>query len=105
MFMLLAYCSCIPSQAQCDPATMIDRQIRASDTDPNIAFELVTHWAWINPACVPRDVLLVHMVGTFDNPLNTTFFPAIHQRSNILVFSVCLGLKGVGLGVLRRFYW
>lgn len=78
----------IHAQAQCDPATLIDRQIRASDTDPNIPFELATHWAWINPGCVQKNILLVYFVGTIDNPLSTTYFLSLAANNGYHVVSL-----------------
>lgn len=59
----------------CDTNALIIEQVRASDTDPNIPFELVRHYSFFNPACSQKNVLVVHMVGTFASPYQSVMFP------------------------------
>jgi len=63
--------------AQCDNSTLQIRQVRASDTDNNISWELYKHFTYFNSACNPRGILLVHLVGSYDNPLNTQVYPTL----------------------------
>jgi hypothetical protein len=72
----------------CPPDSLRTHQIRASQTDPNIAFELNRHYAWLNTGCTPRNQLLVHMVGTFDNPRGTTLFPSLAANHGFHVISL-----------------
>ncbi|GAB5418634.1 MAG: hypothetical protein Crog4KO_03910 [Crocinitomicaceae bacterium] len=59
----------------CDTNALIIEEVRASDTDPNIPFELVRHHSFYNPACTPKNVLVVHLVGTFASPYQSVLFP------------------------------
>ncbi|MCR9173356.1 MAG: T9SS type A sorting domain-containing protein [bacterium] len=67
--------------SQCDTNAIIIDQVRASDTDGNIPFELAQHYTFYNPNCTPRNVLLVHMVGTFASPYQSVLFPK-HAANN-----------------------
>lgn len=78
-FILLTFSTSI--YAQCDTNALIIDQVRASDTDANIPFELVRHHTFFNPDCTPRNVLLVHMVGTFASPYQSVLFPK-HAANN-----------------------
>ncbi|MCB9196776.1 MAG: T9SS type A sorting domain-containing protein [Flavobacteriales bacterium] len=68
----------------CDTTQLVIDEIRASDTDPNIAWELAKHYVYHNPSCV-NGKLLVHFVGSYDNPLNTTYFPTIAANEGFKV--------------------
>ncbi len=59
----------------CDTNALLIEEVRASDTDPNIPFELARHHTFYNPACTPKNVLVVHMVGTFASPFQSVMFP------------------------------
>lgn len=61
----------------CAPDSLTLRTIKANDTDNNIQWELQNHQIFTNPDCVPNDKLLIHLVGSFDNPARTTFFPTL----------------------------
>lgn len=61
----------------CDPDSIVNHQIRASVTDPSIPWELYKHYAWYNPTCSSNGALLLHLVGTYDNPAKTTRFPQL----------------------------
>ena len=61
----------------CDTTALVNFSVRASDTDPNISFEIAKHQGWINPDCTPRNLLLVHFPGTWGNPTNSLEFPAL----------------------------
>ena len=60
--------------AQCSPDDLLIREVRAKDTDSDIAWELHKHFTYFNPSCVSRHQLLVHLPGTADNPQSTNIF-------------------------------
>lgn len=76
----------MPNQRHPDSLRLYE--VRAQDTDPQIAWELNKHFCWYNPISTSNDLLLVHMVGTFDNPKNTTFFPELAAHSGYHVVSI-----------------
>ncbi|MFK8039436.1 MAG: hypothetical protein AB8B74_14180 [Crocinitomicaceae bacterium] len=61
----------------CSPNSLITREIRAVDTDSNINWELQKHQVFLNPDCIQNDKLVIHLVGSYDNPANTSYFPAL----------------------------
>jgi hypothetical protein len=61
----------------CSTDSLIVRSIKAFETDSNINWELQKHQVFINPDCVQNDKLVLHLVGSFDNPANTTYFPSM----------------------------
>ncbi|UKN03701.1 T9SS type A sorting domain-containing protein [Paracrocinitomix mangrovi] len=63
-------------------------QVRASDTDSNISWELFKHYTFYNPQCIPQNKLLVHMVGTYDNPGSTLLYPSLAANNGIHVVSL-----------------
>lgn len=90
-FLIVALILTISSPAfsqDCPTTEIINRQVRASQTDPKIPFELVRHQVWINPACEQNGKLLVHLVGTIDIPSSTTFFPALAANRGYRVVSL-----------------
>lgn len=74
--------------SQCDSSSLIIQPVRASDTDPNISWELYRHYTFFNPDCTPRNTLLLHIVGTHDNPQSTQLYPAIAANNGYHVLSV-----------------
>jgi hypothetical protein len=62
--------------SQCNESSLIVNQVRAQDTDPSIDWELAKHFAYLNPDCDQKNILVLHLVGSYDNPLNTTLFPS-----------------------------
>ena len=71
----------------CNLNALIIEKTRASQTDDNIAFELNRHFSYYNPTCASKNILLVHLVGSFDNPSSTTLFPTIaaNQGFHVIV--------------------
>ena len=69
------------SAQPCDPDSLITRSIKAFTTSSSIDWELQNHLVYVNPDCPSNDKLLVHLVGTFDNPSSTTYFP-IHAANH-----------------------
>ncbi len=82
-----AYNQLLFAQA-CDSNSLIIEQVWASDTDPNIPWELTRHHTFYNPDCVPKNVLLVHLVGTGDDPYSTLYFPALAANYGFHVLSL-----------------
>ncbi len=72
----------------CDTNALIIDPVRASDTDPGIAFELAQHYTFFNPDCTPKNILLVHLVGTFGDPYQTLYFPKLAANNGFHVLSV-----------------
>ncbi|MBT8232696.1 MAG: T9SS type A sorting domain-containing protein, partial [Saprospiraceae bacterium] len=72
----------------CAEASLELREVKAIDTDENIRWEIQNHQVFINPECTPNDKLVVHLVGSFDNPASTTFFPT---------FAANQGFKAINL--------
>lgn len=89
MFLGLFFTPLLIGAQPCPEAGLLNRQVRASETDPEIPFELARHQVWINPNCNPRGLLLLHLPGTFDNPSRTSLFPALAANNGYHV----LGLK------------
>ncbi len=77
LFSLLILLSFTASAQTCHPDSLRTYEVRASETDARIAFELRKHFAWHNPSCQPKNLLLLHLVGTIDHPQSTTYFPAL----------------------------
>lgn len=72
----------------CNPDSLITTQIRASNTDSNISWELYEHYSFYNPTCVSKNTLLVHLVGSYDNPSSTTLFPELAANNGFHVVSL-----------------
>lgn len=72
----------------CLSGTMIQRSIKAFNTDNNIDWELLNHRVFINTECTQNDKLLLHFVGSFDNPASTILFPTLATE---------LGYKAINL--------
>lgn len=63
-------------------------QVRASDTDEDISWELARHLAWVHPNCDGQNGLLVHIGGTFSNPSNTQLFLELAASMGFHVMSL-----------------
>lgn len=74
----------------CPSESLIQRSIKAFETDNNINWEGEDqeHQVYINPDCIPNDKLLVHLVGTFDNPKNTNYFPSLAANQGYKVINL-----------------
>lgn len=59
----------------CSPGALEVRSIKAFATDNQIDWELQNHQVFVNNDCPSNDKLLVHLVGTYDAPSSTTYFP------------------------------
>lgn len=75
-FLFLILAICLFSQP-CESETLILRTVRATQTDPNISIEGRMHQVFYNPECIQNDKLVLHFVGSYDNPNSTTFFPTL----------------------------
>lgn len=78
----------ISSRTQCNPDDLLSEQVRASDTDDDISFELFKHYTYYNPSCDANNILLVHLVGSFDNPVSTQYFPTVAANNGFHVVSL-----------------
>ena len=77
------------SQAQtCDPDSLQTIITRASQTDPNISFELKQHYSYYNPTCVSRNTLLLHLGGSFGKPGNYQLFPELAGNNGFNVINL-----------------
>lgn len=61
----------------CDSLQLVNRTIRASETDANISWELSGHQVYYNPLCTSINSALVYLVGSYDSPSSTVKFPAL----------------------------
>jgi len=72
----------------CDTSSLIIQPVWASQTDNNIPLELYRHYTFYNPDCVPKNVLLVHLVGTIGKPFQTQYFPSLAANNGFHVLSL-----------------
>ena len=75
-------------KAQCDTSALIVQQVWANQTDNNIPGELYRHYTFYNPDCTPKNVLLVHLVGTKGKPYQTIYFPSLAANNGFHVLSL-----------------
>lgn len=87
IFSLLILTFKVQSQS-CIEDSLHTYEVRASDTDGNIAWELFKHFAWTNQTCAQKNKLLVYLPGTIDNPQNTTFFPSLAANNGFHVVNL-----------------
>ncbi len=91
----------------CSPDALIHRTIKAVATDSNIDWELQNHQIYINPDCIQKEKLVIHLVGSFDNPANTSYFPTLAANNgfkainlkypnNIAAVSTCADSEDAG---------
>jgi len=76
------------SAQNCLPETMRVDTIKASDTDDSIFEEQDDHLVFNNPQCPENGKLLVHLVGTIDNPASTTFYPSLAANNGYKVINL-----------------
>ncbi len=74
--------------AQCDSVYLNIRQVRASDTDPNIPWELARHFVYLNQSCAAQNKLMIYMVGTWGEPYMNQLFPALAANHGYHVISI-----------------
>jgi len=67
---------------------MVTRSIKAITTDSSIEWELRNHQVYINPECSSNNKLLIHLVGTFDNPTSTTYLPMLATSNGYKVINL-----------------
>lgn len=85
LLLLIIY---LGSNAQCNESSLSIQQVRAQDTDSNIPWELAKHYTFFNPDCTSRNILVVHLVGSYDNPTNNTMFPSFAANNGF--HAICL---------------
>jgi len=88
LMMFTAMVNCSGYSQNCDPASLLVREVRAKDTDPNIQWELFRHFTYFNPSCSSRNTLLVHLPGTSDEPESTTLFPSLAANCGFHVINL-----------------
>ena len=76
VWFFICYANNLMAQS-CDESSLVSFDVRAIETDPEIPWELVKHKTYFNPECESRNLLLVHLVGSLDNPGSTTEFPSL----------------------------
>ena len=87
--LLILVFQCAQSSAQsCNPDSLINRSYRAFITDSNIEIEIKKHQIYLNPSCIQNDKLLLHLVGSIDNPESTTYFPIIAANNGYKAISL-----------------
>lgn len=74
--------------AQCSSATLNQYIVQAHTTDNNIPLEIGANYAWFNPACTPKHLLLLHLVGSYDYPYSTTYFPKLAANNGFNVINL-----------------
>jgi len=72
----------------CSPDSLQNREVWAIATDNNISLEALPHQVFINTDCVQNEKLLLHLVGSFDNPASTTYFPALAANNGFKVINL-----------------
>ena len=72
----------------CSEEALLIREIKAIATCSDIDFELNNHQIFINPDCPSNDKLVVHLVGSFDNPANTQLFPSVAAKHGFKVINL-----------------
>ncbi|MBW8050567.1 MAG: T9SS type A sorting domain-containing protein [Cytophagales bacterium] len=89
LFSFVAITMHVGANAQsCNPDSLVVRGIKACNTDNNINWELQNHQVYINPDCPSNNKLILHLVGTFDNPNSTTFLPTLAANNGYKVISL-----------------
>ena len=78
----------LSAHSQCNESSLVIQQIRAKDTDSNIDWEINKHYTYYNPTCVNRGILVVHLVGSYDNPSNNLMFPTFAANNGFHVVSL-----------------
>lgn len=81
----------IASSAQTYSADSLEiTEVRASETDTNIDFELAKHYIFYNPtsSASVRRTLVVYLPGSFDIPKNTLLFPSVAANMGYHVVSL-----------------
>jgi len=72
----------------CDSIGINFRTVRSNLTDVNLPFELASHHVFVNFQCTPKNVLLVYLVGSFDNPASSLKFPSLAANHGFHVVSL-----------------
>jgi len=64
------------------------RSYSASQVDDELDIEFVPHRIYYNPDCPSNNKLLLHMVGSYDVPVSTTFFPSLAANNGYKAISL-----------------
>ncbi|MGB1041084.1 MAG: BPSS1187 family protein [Flavobacteriales bacterium] len=88
LFLFIVFqCYVVQSQS-CDPDSLQTIITRASQTDPNISWELKQHYSFYNPTCISRNTLLIHLGGSFGKPSNYLIFPELAANNGFHVINL-----------------
>ncbi len=87
LFIITTGLVCIAAQ-DCDPSQIIITETKARDTDPDIDNRNQNHLSFYNPSCESNGTLLIHLVGSFDNPNSTMLFPSLAANMGYHVVSI-----------------
>ncbi|CAG5080183.1 T9SS type A sorting domain-containing protein [Parvicella tangerina] len=64
--------------SQMNPDSLMHIEVLGNSTDPWINGDLgKKHQVFYNPTSTSNEILLLHLVGTIDNPNSTTYFPTL----------------------------
>jgi len=72
----------------CNTDSLIILQTRAKTTDAAISWEANRHHSFYNPTCTSKNTLVVHLVGSYDNPSSTILFPSVAANNGFDVVSL-----------------
>jgi len=86
--LILVFCFSNLAAQDCPPEALRVDTIRAIATDLSIDLEGNRHHVYVNTDCTPNQKLLLHMVGTIDNPARTTFYPTLAANNGYKVISL-----------------
>ncbi len=77
------------SIAQVNPDSLMHIEVLGNTTDPWINGDIgKKHQVFYNPTSTSNNTLLLHMVGTIDNPNSTTYFPELATENGFHVINL-----------------
>lgn len=75
--------------AQFNPDSLMHIEVLGNSTDPYINGDLgKKHQVFYNPTSTSNNTLLLHLVGTIDNPNGTTYFPTLATENGFHVINL-----------------
>lgn len=75
--------------AQFNPDSLIHIEVLGNSTDSGITGDLgKKHQIFYNPTSDSRNTLLLHLVGSYDNPNSTTYFPILATENGFHVINL-----------------
>ena len=90
LLLFLTFYCCLTVAQITNPDSLKITEVRASETDTNIDFELSKHYTFYNTTTDPRweKSLVVYLPGSFDVPQNTLLFPTVAANKGHHVVSL-----------------